>query len=150
MIERSRPDAPEAVALIQLLDAELGLRYPETSKVHGLRAEDNDDPQLIFLVARIDDDVAGCGAIRQLEPGVGEVKRMFVVSTHRGKGIGRQILAALEACAAASGYAVLRLETGTRQPEAISLYRSSGYQEIPPFGEYVGNVRSVCFEKQLV
>jgi ribosomal protein S18 acetylase RimI-like enzyme len=61
----------------------------------------------------------------------------------------RHILAALESIARERGYTTLRLQTGTRQPEAISLYRSAGYVEIPCFGEYAGDRFSVCFEKRL-
>jgi GNAT superfamily N-acetyltransferase len=149
VISRMRPDSSEARVLIDALDAELRQRYPETTDVHGLHTQDADDPRLIFLVARIADRSVGCGAVRELEPGVGEVKRMFVEPSCRGRGIARQILMALEAAARASGYLALRLETGTRQPEAIRLYRSAGYREIPLYGEYVGNLRSLCFEKQL-
>jgi GNAT superfamily N-acetyltransferase len=131
IIERTRPDAPEARALIEALDVELRSRYPETSIVHGLRVQDHADPGFIFLLARVDDQPVGCGAVRELEPGIGEIKRMFVVSSSRGKGVGRQILTALETHARSSGYSTLRLETGTRQPEAISLYRAAGYRDIP-------------------
>jgi putative acetyltransferase len=117
--------------------------------IHGLRREDVADPQLTFLVARIDGHAAGCGALRPLEPGVGEVKRMFVRPAFRGRGVARQVLAALEAAARARGYSMLRLETATRQPEAIGLYRSAGYVEIPCFGADAGNRFSVCFEKRL-
>jgi putative acetyltransferase len=81
-----------------------------------------------------------------LEPGVGEIKRMFVVRDFRGCGIGRRILAALESRALELGHRTLRLETGKGQPEAICLYRSSGYREIAGFGEYAENEFSVCFE----
>jgi putative acetyltransferase len=55
----------------------------------------------------------------------------------------------LEAHAGKLGYVALRVETGLGQPEAIGLYRSAGYVDIPPFGEYIGNPASVCFEKRL-
>src|SRR5262249_55727197 len=91
----------------------------------------------------------GCGAVRPLEPGVGEVKRMFVLPEARGRGIARQILRSLEAAAGSLGFRVLRLETGQRQPEAIRLYQTAGYAEIPRFGEYADDPFSVCFEKRL-
>jgi hypothetical protein len=61
----------------------------------------------------------------------------------------RQILVALESSARERGYSTLQLETGTRQPEAIKLYRSAGYCEIPCFGDYADGQFSVCFEKRL-
>jgi GNAT superfamily N-acetyltransferase len=74
---------------------------------------------------------------------------MFVHPDHRRRGIAHAILAALEARAGALGYSTLRIETGSRQPEAIGLYQSAGYAAIPPFGKYVGNPYSHCFEKRL-
>jgi putative acetyltransferase len=74
---------------------------------------------------------------------------MFVHSTWRKRGVARQLLAALETEARKLGYTALRLETGIGQPEAIGLYRSSGYVDILPFREYIGNGASVCFEKLL-
>ena len=74
---------------------------------------------------------------------------MFVQPEWRGRGVARQLLAALESQARNLGYAALRLETAPGQPEAIGLYRSAGYADIQPFGEYIGNPVSVCFEKRL-
>jgi len=75
--------------------------------------------------------------------------RMFVKVEFRRKGLSRQLLAYLEESARDLAFAKVCLETGIRQPEAIGLYRSSGYVEIPPFGIYVGHPLSVCFEKPL-
>jgi GNAT superfamily N-acetyltransferase len=148
VIRFDRPDSDDARRLIQQLDEDLLRRYPAQA-VHGLHPHDIADPHLTFLVASIDGTAAGCGALRSLEPGVGEVKRMFVLPEFRGRGIARHMLSALESTARELGYSTLRLETGTRQPEAIGLYTSAGYREIPRFGEYVDNPFSVCFEKRL-
>jgi GNAT superfamily N-acetyltransferase len=152
MICVEQPCGEEAVGLIRQLDEDLYRRYPEMPRqlVHGLRPSDIANPNFTFLVARIDDRTVGCGALRDLEPGVGEVKRMFVVPGFRGHGIARRILAALESRARELGHTTLRLETGREQPEAICLYKSSGYREIAAFGEYADNTFSVCFEKQLL
>jgi putative acetyltransferase len=141
-------DSEEARRLLAALDEDLLRRYP-ASAIHGLHPGEREDPGLTFLVARVDGRSAGCGALRRLGPDVGEIKRMFVLLEFRGRGIARQILAALESEARKAGHSRLRLETGTRQPEAIALYRSAGYVEIPAFGEYVGNTFSICFEKSL-
>jgi GNAT superfamily N-acetyltransferase len=93
--------------------------------------------------------VVGCGAWQPLEPGVGEIKRMYVRPSFRGRGIARQLVVALEEEVLAAGRPVVRLETGTYLPSAIALYRSAGYLPIPAYGEYVGNPFSVCFEKRL-
>lgn len=142
------PDSGDATRLIRALDDDLRRRYPGIA-LHGLRPEDITDRRLAFLVARADGEAIACGAVRELEPGVGEVKRMFVQPAWRRRGVARQLLAALEAHAGKLGYVALRVETGLGQPEAIGLYRSAGYVDIPPFGEYIGNPASVCFEKRL-
>jgi len=133
---------------MRALDDDLRARYPGI-ELHGLRPDDLSDRRLVFLVAHASGEAIGCGAVRELEPGVGEVKRMFVQPSWRKRGVARQLLAALEARALERGDAMLRIETALRQPEAIALYRSSGYVDIPPFGEYIGNPFSVCFEKRL-
>jgi putative acetyltransferase len=147
VIRFDHPDSEDGRRLIQRLDEDLLQRYPATA-IHGLHPQDIADPHLTFLVASVDGHALGCGALRPLEPGVGEVKRMFVLPEFRGRGIARQILMALESTARERGYSTLRLETGTRQPEAIGLYRSAGYSKIPCFGEYADDLFSVCFEKR--
>jgi putative acetyltransferase len=147
-IARVAASSPEAATLLGELDAELLRRYPRTS-IHGFHAGDAEDPRTVFLVARHAGSTVACGAIRWLEPGVCEVKRMYVRPEHRGRGLGRRILAALESTARDQGASVVRLETGVRQPEAIALCRAAGYREIPAFGEYASDPSSVCFEKAL-
>ena len=131
------------------LDADLRSRYPG-HPTHGLREEELEDPGTVFLVARLGDKAIGCGAARRLDPGVAEIKRMYVRPAHRGRGLARRILEALEAAVRSQGIGVIRLETGVWQPEALGLYRSAGYEAIPAFGEYVGDRLSRCFEKRLV
>ncbi|MEO8222840.1 MAG: GNAT family N-acetyltransferase, partial [Specibacter sp.] len=87
--------------------------------------------------------------LRELDPRTGEMKRMFVRDEYRRRGIARQLIDAVETRARELGYDTLRLETGDGQPEAIALYLSAGYRAIPPFGPYVGNIYSRCFEKRL-
>ena len=147
VIAQVSPDSSAAVELIDALDDELRRRYPG-AVIEGLLPEDATD-RLVFVVARIGNHPGACGAVREIGPAVGEIKRMFVRPEHRGRGIGRAILAELETRAAALGYSTLRIETGTRQPEAVHLYKAAGYTTIPPFGKYVGNPFSRCFEKRL-
>jgi len=143
-----RPDSEAARALITELDADLLTRYPG-QWIHGLHPEDVIDPDFIFVVARLEGEVVACGAIRRLDSDVAEVKRMFVKHMFRGKGFSRQLLSFLESTTRSRGYQTLKLETGTKQPESLGLYKSSGYKQIPCFGEYVGNPFSICFEKRL-
>ncbi|GAB2953460.1 GNAT family N-acetyltransferase [Micromonospora polyrhachis] len=101
------------------------------------------------LVGMVDGQAVACGAIQTLGGDTAEIKRMYVRPAHRGRGLSRQLLTALEELALRSGHTVLRLETGSYLPTAIALYASSGYAEIPVYGEYVDNPYSVCFEKHL-
>lgn len=74
---------------------------------------------------------------------------MYVTPERRGAGLSRRVLAALEEEARGFGYRRIRLETGVHQHEALGLYRSAGFGEIPCFGPYVDDELSVCFEKPL-
>src|SRR5580700_9621998 len=115
-------DSGDAVRLMRALDDDLRVRYPGIA-LHGLRPDDIRDHRLVFLVAHSDGEAIGCGAVRELEPGVGEVKRMFVRPAWRRRGVARQLLDALETQARQLAYGALRLETALGQPEAIGLYR---------------------------
>lgn len=139
-------DSPDFAVLVSALDAELEDRYP------GLSADEPPPAQdlLVAVVAYSDDVPVGCGALRELEPGVGEIKRMFVVPEARRLGAARRMLEVLEARARELGYTVVRLGSGVRQPEALALYESFGYCRTPLFGEYEGANLCVCYEKTLV
>jgi putative acetyltransferase len=150
----------EATALIAALDEELTNRYPEPGATHfRLEPGEVGPGRGTFVVARRGSDSVGCGALRALVdpalvaglgPGVGELKRMYVVPHARGTGVARALLARLEADARALGLTRLVLETGTRQLEAIGLYRSAGFSDIPAYGEYTASpATSVCLGKAL-
>ena len=81
--------------------------------------------------------------------GDAEIKRMYVTSRRRGRGLARQLLAELERSAARAGRRRMVLETGQAQPEAIALYLSSGYTEIEKFGLYRDYSTCVCYGKHL-
>ncbi|MGW5560863.1 GNAT family N-acetyltransferase [Micromonospora sp. NPDC003944] len=102
-----------------------------------------------YLAVVVNGRAVACGGLQALDAETGEVKRMYVRPAFRGRGIGRQLLAALEECAFRQGHSVVCLETGTYLPAAIGLYTSCGYRQIPVYGEYVGNPYSVCFAKRL-
>jgi ribosomal protein S18 acetylase RimI-like enzyme len=103
-----------------------------------------------FVAGFVDGRPVACGALQPLGDGVGELKRMYVRPLYRRQGLSRLILAALEELAMQRGYHTLRLETGGFLVPAVGLYQGAGYRSIPLFGEYVGNPRSVCFEKSLL
>ena len=138
-------DASDFRVLVSALDAELEERYPGLSEDRPASTSD----LLVAAVAYSGDAPVGCGALREIEPGVGEIKRMFVLPQARGRGAARRILEALEASARTLGYSAVRLGTGVRQPEARALYESSGYRRIRLFGEYEGVELCVCYGKGL-
>jgi GNAT superfamily N-acetyltransferase len=142
------PFSPDAAELLEALDRDLLERYPRHA-IHGVALDRLEGGRGFFVVARLDGHAVGCGAVRVLEPGVGEVKRMFVRPETRRRGVAQAVLAKLETTAREMGMHTLRLETGTRQPEANALYERQGYQRIPCFGEYVSDPFSVCYEKAL-
>ncbi len=134
-------------ALIRELSAELAPRYGGDGS-GAFAPADMAVPRAAFVVAWLDGEPVGCGAIRPMDDAdVAEVKRMFVRRTVRGRGLSRAILRQLEEVAREFGYAKLRLETGVYQTEAIGLYESSGYAPIDCYGKYVGNPISLCYEK---
>jgi GNAT superfamily N-acetyltransferase len=137
-----------ATALIRALDEDLARRYPG-SPINGVDVEEFVAAGGYFVVTWLAGQAVGCGAFRPLSRHKVEIKRMFVVPEARGQGIARCILKVLESVARERGFSVSCLETGNHQPEAIGLYRSVGYKEVPPFGPYIGNPVSVCFEKVL-
>ena len=143
------PRSTECLALLADLTTELSWLYDDDGGADSFNPEDALTLGAVFLVARLTGSPIGCGAIRLLVPGTGEVKRMYVVPDARGRGVGRQILQELEALAIKFGYERLRLETGLKQPAAIGLYESFGYHRVECYGKYVGNSLSVCFEKML-
>lgn len=142
--------SPVAQELITALNAELSSMYPEPGATH-FRLDPNEvaEGKGVFLVALRDNEPLGCGAIRRIEERSGELKRMYVRPEARGLGIGRRLLLALEAEAQALGLTCLLLETGTRQLEALGLYRQAGFLEIPAYGEYTSSPLSICMAKEL-
>jgi DNA-binding MarR family transcriptional regulator/GNAT superfamily N-acetyltransferase len=86
-----------------------------------------------FLVASVDGEPVACGGVKRIAPGVGYLKRMWVAPAVRGVGFARRMLAALESQARELGFTTLKLETNGALTEAIRLYESAGYVEVPPF-----------------
>jgi GNAT superfamily N-acetyltransferase len=131
--------------------AELAARFPEgfDRQTDGAAAlEDYTPPSGIFLVARLDGRPVGCGALRLLSPGVGEIKRMWVAPEARGRGVGRTILEALEHAARECQLHTVRLDTHSVLAEALRLYRKSGYRDVPAFN--ANPYARHWFEKALV
>ncbi|HST21137.1 MAG TPA: GNAT family N-acetyltransferase [Blastocatellia bacterium] len=148
VITAEDPRSDAATLLMKNLSAELAQKYDDDGS-GWFSPDDVLAGGGAMLVARLNGETVGCGAIRRIAEHVAEVKRMYVEPRARGRGIGRMILQELEAVARKMGYSHARLETGNRQPEAIKMYEASGYERINCYGQYADNPLSLCFEKGL-
>ncbi|HNB25740.1 MAG TPA: GNAT family N-acetyltransferase [Alphaproteobacteria bacterium] len=147
-IARESPRQVDVVALIRASDALMQSLYPAESN-HLVDIDSLARPEVHFLVAREGGRALGCGAFVRGGGDQAEMKRVFVDPAARGKGIARAILEALERDAATAGVALMQLETGIHQPDAIALYRRFGYAERGPFGAYRPDPLSIFMEKRL-
>ena len=154
-IRRIRFDHPDAVRLTEAVQREYVERYGDPD-LTPLDPAEFEPPAGVFLVAYLDGEPVATGGWRAMDSspeghrdGDAEIKRMFVVPGARGRGLARRILAELEAGAAAAGRTRIVLETGTRQPEAISLYVACGYTPVAKFGLYRDEPMSRCFGRDL-
>ncbi|HEY1131052.1 MAG TPA: GNAT family N-acetyltransferase [Roseateles sp.] len=146
------PGHPDARALIAQSEALASRLYPAESNhfepPEGLRGPDGS-----FWGCWLGDTLVGCGGVKHLAPpdgpSYGEIKRLFVLESLRGRGIAKLLMARLEGEVLARGVHLVRLETGIYQPEAIALYQRLGYVAREPFGEYAVDPLSVFFERVL-
>ncbi len=141
-------DGPVAQRLIAAVQAEYVVRYggPDEAPVDPSEFA---PPHGLFLVGYLGTEPVATGGLRRSADGAVELKRMYVVPEARGKGLSRVMLAALEERARGLGATRVVLETGDRQPEAVGLYESSGYERTQGFGYYAGEPLSLSFEKRL-
>jgi putative acetyltransferase len=135
---------PSLVALTTAQQAELAAMYGEEQPLVALH------PDIAFTLLLLDGNPVGCVGLQPVSPGLGEIKRMYVEPSSRGWGLSRVLLDAVEAAARAAGLTRLRLETGTRQVEAIALYTNHGYTPTPPYPPFDNEPASLCFAKDLV
>jgi putative acetyltransferase len=142
------PRQDDVRRLVAESGAYLQLLYPAESN-HLVDVDALAAPEALFLVARRDGEIVGTIALWIVAPGHAEIKRMFVRPQARGGGVGRRLLMALEEAARRRGVDRISLETGIRQPEAIALYRASGYRDCPPFGDYGEDPLSLFMTKRL-
>jgi putative acetyltransferase len=149
-IEPTDPESAGARALIALSDAYMTALYPAESN-HFESAGALKAPNVLFLGCFLQEQLVGCGAVKILsnDGQYGELKRVFVLESHRGKGYSKAIMEKLESHLKAHGIVLARLETGISQPEALGLYRRLGYVEREPFGAYAVDPLSVFMEKRL-
>ncbi|WP_217212242.1 helix-turn-helix domain-containing GNAT family N-acetyltransferase [Streptomyces sp. AC550_RSS872] len=140
--------APDARACLDAYAADIDERFPE-----GFDKDDLVRPQEVsgdagaFFVAYEEDRPVGCGALRRLEPGVGEIRHVWVHPDARRLGLARRLLDALEQEASARHFTVVRLDTHAALTEAQAMYRACGYTDIPAYDDNV--YASHWFEKRL-
>ncbi|GAA3569876.1 GNAT family N-acetyltransferase [Kribbella ginsengisoli] len=134
---------PAVLALATAQQSELAALYGEDQPLVALH------PYIEFILLTLDGTPVGCVGLQPISPGLGEIKRMYVEPTSRGWGLSRLLLAEIEAHARTRGLTTLRLETGTRQLEAIALYTHHGYAETPRYPPFENEAVSRCFAKHL-
>ena len=144
---KTNSDSSDFRSLVVALDADLQARYGEQQSFFS--QFNKLDHIHHVIVAYENNQPIGCGAFKEYELGVAEIKRMYVKPELRGKGIAAEILSNLEEWAKDEGFKTCILETAIKQPEAIRLYEKSGYTRIPNYGQYIGVEISLCMQKQL-
>ncbi|MGB9378592.1 MAG: GNAT family N-acetyltransferase [Mycobacteriales bacterium] len=128
-------DSAAALELIEAVQGEYELRYGGRDST-PVSPQEFAPPLGAFFVAFLDGRPVGCGGFRTVGDAVGEIKRMYVRPDARQRGVARALLSGLEKAAVAAGCREMILETGSKQPEALALYASSGYAPVPAFGTY--------------
>jgi len=144
------PHTEAAGKLLALSDALMASLYPaESNHMEGPQALASDN--VVFVGGYVDGELVGCGAIKKMDDDAhyGEIKRVFVLEQHRGRGYSKKIMQHLEGELRAAGIPLARLETGNKQPEALALYQKLGYVERTPFGKYQPDPLSIFMEKRL-
>jgi GNAT superfamily N-acetyltransferase len=128
-------DSATSLALQDAFFADIALRYPgwQPTSSQPVSASELAPPRGVWLVAYLDGQPVGCGGLQELDTDTAEVRRIFLNQEARGHGIGRTLLGDLETHARRIGYQRVRLTTGDKQPEALRLFQSAGYNEIAPF-----------------
>jgi GNAT superfamily N-acetyltransferase len=155
-IRRIEYGTPEAAALLDQMDAEMGALYadiretrdPVMGALIDVALTVHPDEMVATVGAFDGDELVGHAALRPFEDSL-EVKRVIVRSDYRGRGVSKQLMLELEAIARERGIASLILQTGDRQAEAIALYTRIGYVPIDRFGAYAPIPFFLCFGKTL-
>src|SRR3954470_5250740 len=132
------PAHPDAQSCLRQYTSELEKRFEggfDTGLSISAELDELRPPAGLFLIASLAAKPVGCGALKFHGTDPTELKRMWVAESARGLGIGSRLLYELERQAAAAGAREIRLETNKNLTEAINLYRSAGYREVPPFND---------------
>lgn len=146
-ILRTTNSHPDFILLCGELDLELRTRYGKSQSQYD--KHNVIDHINTVLVGYLNGEPVCCGCFKPLDKRTIELKRMYVRSKHRRKGLSSQLLHSLEEWGTELIFTVAVLETGRGQPEAINLYRKLGYRQIENYGPYIGIENSVCMRKSL-
>ncbi|MGW0705979.1 GNAT family N-acetyltransferase [Streptomyces sp. NPDC002643] len=157
LIRRVPFDHPDAVKLNDEVQAEYGVRYGDGGDATHVDPAHFVPPAGLYLIAYDEHGrPLATGGWRAQDTndegyldGDAEIKRMYVIPEARGRGLARRILTELESDARQAGRTRMVLETGSKQPEAVALYTSSGYEPCAKFGYYRFHELSLCFAKPL-
>jgi len=137
-IVQEDPASADAVQCLGRYFAEIDARFAggfDRDKGGAAEIGEFAPPRGCLLLARLHGEPVGCGAVRTFEPGIGEIKRMWISPEVRGLGVGRRLLAELERVAKRRRMRAIRLDTNESLAEALHLYRSAGYREIERFND---------------
>jgi len=146
-ITKDEPLSADGRMLVKLSEVEMRAAFPpEEMLVYS--PEQLWTPQTCFYIARLDGQALGCVALL-IEDAIGEIKRLFVHNDARGTGMGRKLMALLEADALQTGVTLLRLETGRKLEAAVGLYTSLGYTPCAAYGDYPDIPSNLFMEKNL-
>ena len=146
-LKRTTSDHPDFEKLVVALDAYLRIVDGED---HAFYAQFNKTSLLKnALICYENETAAGIGAYKEYDSKTAEIKRMYTLPEHRGKGIAKAILNELERWAAEENYTQSILETGFMQVDAIGLYQKLGYTITENYGQYIGVENSVCMKKKI-
>lgn len=140
------PDDEKVLAITEELSENLYLRFGSDGK-NSFQYWENENSKFVFVIAEINSEIVGCGAIRPIDQNIGEVKRMY--AKYPGKKIGQTILGFLENEAVNLGYTNLVLETRVKNESAVQFYQKQGYKVIPNYGKYTDRPEAICLEKSL-
>lgn len=146
-ISRTNPEHLDFRKLIALLDEDLSANNGEDQAF--FTQFNKTDAIKHAIVAYIDGNAVGCGAIKEFGEETMEIKRMFVHPEFRRLGIAKKILEQLEIWANELKYDTCILETGNKQKEAVILYQKLGYEVIPNYGQYEKVESSICMQKKI-
>ena len=145
-IQTCSPSDPDGKQLLDELSSQL-FEITGNDGRHSFAEDDVQLPGSVFLIARIDGEPVGCGAIRPISDEICEIKRMY--ARHNSKGIGARLLLGLEIFAIDYGYKKIWLETRKVNQRAVKFYLNHGYVVQENYGRYQGHDEAICFEKHI-